>query len=173
MNGKRQSSRYRPRPEAVPQKPALDLAFPDDVEESQTQAPGTDIAQIGPPALDNGTGYETAEETDEGSGLTAPVNIPSRDKLAVNLVPADLVTRFVELQADEGKVAAFFWALVGAVFGIIVNWTTSDNIIITRPSIIVLILLVLVGVLVFLYMRGLTQRSKSKLQEIDFSKRKG
>lgn len=86
--------------------------------------------------------------------ISAPVRIPS---LTIDLVPADLVYRLEEYRSDQIRWEAVFWTFVGATFGVIVNWVTTDPITITKSSII---LVVILGVMIII--TGLSAREYKK-----------
>lgn len=81
--------------------------------------------------------------------FTAPVEIPTREQMKVKLVPVHLVNRLEEARSDEHFWGAVFWAVMGAILGIICNWATSDPIKITRPSLVVMALFAAIGLLTF------------------------
>jgi len=82
--------------------------------------------------------------------MSAPVYVPSRDSLAIGLVPADTVHRLEEYRSEERKWESVTSALFGASLGVIVNWVTSDPMVISRASIVALAILLIMAVLAFL-----------------------
>jgi len=86
-------------------------------------------------------------EKDSEYYFTAPVEMPSREQMRVKLVPLHLVNRLEEARSDERFWGAVFWTVLGAILGIICNWVTSDPIIISRASLVVMAILIVVGVL--------------------------
>ncbi|MCZ7567011.1 MAG: EsaB/YukD family protein [Ardenticatenaceae bacterium] len=79
--------------------------------------------------------------------LSAPVLIPTRDSLAIGLVPSDIVYRLEEYRADEMRWQAVAWTFTGAVLGIIVNWVTSNPMTVPRTSLIVIAVFVIMAIL--------------------------
>jgi hypothetical protein len=63
---------------------------------------------------------------------------------------------------------AIMWVFVGAVFGIIVNWITSDPIVVSRTSIIVTVIFVVVTGIIWFAARDYKKRAdvmKSRILE--------
>lgn len=103
--------------------------------------------------------------------LAAPIYIPNRDSLAIGLVPSDIVYRLEEYRSDQMKWETILWIFVGAVLGIVINWITSDPIVISRTSVVVLIILIIVSVVIGVNAREYKKRAdemKSKI--LDFHK---
>lgn len=76
---------------------------------------------------------------------TAPIYIPSRESLAIGLVPIDLVYRLEEYRSDEKKWESILWAFIGAILGIATSWLTAENLQINNYSIILLIVFVVMA----------------------------
>ena len=95
--------------------------------------------------------------------ITAPVEIPTREQMTVKLVPMHLMTRLEEARSDEQFWGAVFWAVVGAILGVVCNWVTSDPIDITRPSLVVMAVFVAIGFLTFF---GGVRKYQSRAQNI-------
>lgn len=171
MPGKRHSPRYGPRAQDVPVKPDLDIPFPSDIGENLTQAPGTEIAPPQMGRLDTGTSsYFLEDETTDTPKIYAPVNLPDRSSLVIDLVKADLVYQLEEYRSDESKMAGAFWAFVGAIISLIINWVTSSPITITTVSIVFMVFFILLGGLSALFMFTLKRRASKKSEEIARSK---
>ena len=64
--------------------------------------------------------YTTYEET--VTPLTAPVQLPSQESITVKMAPINLVDRLEEYHSDENLGYSIFGVLLGAAFGVIVNW---------------------------------------------------
>jgi hypothetical protein len=77
--------------------------------------------------------------------ISAPVHIP--DDLSIQLVPVDLVDKLEEYRSDQIKWETVFWAFIGAILGIIINWVTSSDLVITEVSVVTLALLALMAVI--------------------------
>jgi hypothetical protein len=103
--------------------------------------------------------------------ISAPVYIPPRDSLAIGLVPADMVHQLEEYRSDEMRWGAIMWTFIGAVLGIIVNWATSDPIVISRASIVVTAILLLMTVVMWMATREYKKRAdKMKARIVGFQK---
>jgi len=103
--------RHRNKPKYIttPQKPELEttstLGLDDDetialssLEDSDNDIEGTSLGSIG----DN--------------TLTVPMNIPSREKLALNMVPRELIYQYEEYRSDKSTMAAFFLYFTRRIF---------------------------------------------------------
>jgi hypothetical protein len=95
----------------------------------------------------------------ERATMSAPIRIPSRESLAIGLVPSDLIYRLEEYRADQRRWEAIAWSLGGAVLGIVINWVTNDPITVSRASIILLIVLFVLAILVGLIARDFKLRA--------------
>lgn len=95
--------------------------------------------------------------------IVAPVEIPTPEQMTVKLVPLHLMTRLEVARSDGQFWGAVFWAVVGALFGIVCNWATSDPINITTCSLVVMAILVVVGSLTFF---GGVRKYHSRAQSI-------
>jgi hypothetical protein len=109
----------------------------------------------------------TSHETPDRSVFTAPVRIPSRDKLAVDMVPYSLVYLYDEYRSEEAKASAWFFAFIGAFLGVIINWTTSEPLIISKTSIVVELILVVTIVLLGSFTYSFNKRAKAAKSQID------
>ena len=80
----------------------------------------------------------------EGGGtrlsISAPINIPDLEEMTVLLVQADVVYRLEEYRSDQQHWESIMWTLVGAILGVLVNWVTSEPVVISKISILVLIM---------------------------------
>lgn len=103
--------------------------------------------------------------------MSAPVYVPTRDSLAIGLVPSDLVYKLEESRSDEMRWSSIMWTLVGAVLGIIVNWATYDPMVISRASLIVFAILALMAVFIWIATRDYKKRADdAKGRIIEFHK---
>jgi len=145
---------------ATPQKPELEITSTSDIEDDETVAlssledsdsdiEGTSIGSIG-----NNT-------------LTVPMHIPEREKLALNMVPRELIYQYEEYRSDESNMAAFFYTILGAFFGVLINWATSDPIVISKTSIIIELILLVFIIVIGLFTYRFNRRAKNKKSEID------
>jgi len=115
--------------------------------------------------MSDGTSHNHPVPSEKASEyyITAPVEIPTREQMTVKLVPLHLMTRLEEARSDGKFWGAVFWAVVGAFFGIVCNWVTSDPINITTCSLVVMAILVVVGSLTFF---GGVRKYHSRAQSI-------
>ncbi len=103
--------------------------------------------------------------------LGAPIFIPNRDSLAIGLVPSDIVYRLEEYRSDQMKWETILWIFVGAILGIVVNWITSEPLVISRASLVVVVILVIISIIIGVNAREYRKRAdemKSKI--LDFHK---
>ena len=91
--------------------------------------------------------------------LSAPVFVPSSESLAIGLVPASIVDRWEEYRSDQMRWEVAAWAFIGATLGIIINWVTTNLIVISRASLIVIGVFVLMTVLTGLAARDYKSRA--------------
>lgn len=59
--------------------------------------------------------------------LTAPVHIPSRESMGVQLIPSDVVYRLEEYRSDETKWFSWFGVCIGSIIGVFVNVATGGE----------------------------------------------
>jgi hypothetical protein len=160
--------RHKSKYQSVPQKPDLEISnyqvFDDP---NETIVPGLDIK--------SGTDFKrsrgTDTSTDDYEELNAPVKLPSRDSLAIDLVPATLVFQLEEYRADESRLAALFFAFLGALLGFIATLSMTKPIYVL-PTIIVGLLLLIVSIIFFSLMRIMKIRADNKINELQSYKRK-
>lgn len=86
-------------------------------------------------------GYQVPPSFSDKLDISAPVSIPKREDMAVSLVPVDIVYRLEEYRSDQQYWESTMWALVGAILGVVVNWSTSEPLVISKMSVIILIML--------------------------------
>ena len=148
----------------IPQKPDLEIS---DIEEfiiKGTNAPGFDDIRSAFQRIHCGTNVETPEEFGKYS---APVYAPERERLAINLVPSDLVYKLEEYRADNKIITSIFWACIGGIVGIMGNWLTSDPPHLTPISVVAVIMLLVFSTIFGFIMSATNQRAKKKKSEID------
>ena len=75
--------------------------------------------------------------------------------------------QYDEYRSDESTMAAFFYTILGAFLGVIINWVTSDPIIVSKPSIIIEIVLFVFLIVIGLFTYRFNNRAKKKKSEID------
>ena len=158
------SPKNNPRPskkvDDIRQKPGFDY-LPEPTQGDSTSGPGLDDV---PNVFGSSDATNISTPSDEG--LNAPVRIPSRDKLAVKLVPFDLVYSFDEHISDSNVMSAAFWTFFGATLGVIVNWVTAENFVITRLSFFILVVFVVLTIFFGILMRKYSKRANDKMNEI-------
>lgn len=82
--------------------------------------------------------------------VSAPVEIPTPEQMTVKLVPFHQVTKWDEARSDGQIWFSVLFALIGAILGILGEWFTSPQLEITRPSIVLTVVLIALGVPIFL-----------------------
>jgi hypothetical protein len=89
----------------------------------------------------------------EGGGvrlnISAPINIPDIEEMTVLLVQADVVSRLEEYRSDQQHWESIMWTLIGAVLGVLVNWVTSEPMVISKVSILVIVLFLVFSFIAF------------------------
>lgn len=91
--------------------------------------------------------------------ITAPVYFPPRDSLAINLVSTDLVYRLEEYRSDEKRFETILFTIIGAIIGVVVNWATTEPLMFSKTSIVIIILLSIFAVLSGIAMRDYRSRA--------------
>ncbi len=94
-------------------------------------------------------GYQVPQNTLDKLDISAPVSIPKREDMAVLLVPADIVYRLEEYRSDQHHWESIMWTLVGAILGVLVNWSTSEPLVISKVSVIIITLLFIFSSITF------------------------
>lgn len=132
-----------------------------------------DKSEIGqPPVSPISTGVEEVEEIiaapdattwheSPEDELTAPVMLPSQETLAVRLAPINLIERLEEYQTDENLAYILIGLFIGAIFGIICNWATSAPFQMSRPSIVLILLLIILAIGTGIWLYRIHKRKKS------------
>jgi hypothetical protein len=115
--------------------------------------------------------YTTYE--DMGSRLTAPVRLPSREAIAVQLGPLNLINRLEEYQSDENWAQFAIGVFFGAILGIVVEWMTSQDMTsqdleISQSSLVLMALLVVLTIASVLWLRRIRKRKSSLKEELGF-----
>jgi hypothetical protein len=145
---------------STPQKPELEITNSPIPESYETPIPGEVEEKL---SENRGTSYDTPSD----SPLTAPIHMPSREDLTLNMLPANLIYKYDEYRSDESRMSAFFFTFLGAFLGVIINWVTSHPLVISIPSLIIefIILIVLIFSGGFTY--SFHKRAKETKSEID------
>jgi hypothetical protein len=104
------------------------------------------------PTIDDSTTWQDEE-------LTAPVVLPSRREMTVQLAPVNLIERFDEYKADENIAWTVIGLLVGAILGVIGNWATTEPPHISRLSVGLIIVLLIMIVPAKVWLVRLRQRA--------------
>jgi hypothetical protein len=73
--------------------------------------------------------------------LKAPILLPPLEDMQVRLVASHSLERLEEYRSDESKYYLFVGLFGGAILGILSNWFTNEQLIMTRFSIVFIILL--------------------------------
>lgn len=98
--------------------------------------------------------------------LTADVVLPPADTMAVRLVPVHQLERLEEYRSDENWSFLFLGTFFGAILGIFSNWAANEPLTISRFSVILLILLVLLSSIMVAWLYRLRNRTNNILGKI-------
>jgi hypothetical protein len=98
--------------------------------------------------------------------LTAPVLLPRREAMSVRLVDVTLLDRLEEARADATQMSSVMALFIGAILGIVVNWATAEALVITRVSLVLLVVLGSLAVATYLWWRGLQARAERVKQRM-------
>jgi len=119
------------------------LDIPIDLVEEGTDKVFNQKSTFGELGVQNGTVFilwPLAEGGGTRLSISAPINIPDLEEMTVLLVQADIVYRLEEYRADQQHWEAIMWTLMGAILGVLINWTTSEPIVISKISILAIII---------------------------------
>lgn len=108
-----------------------------------------------------------AEVAANGMAHTAPVTMPSREKLTVRLVNVELISRLDELRSDAAFHIGFAWAAVGLVTGIFTNIFTSESPLDRKTIVFSALAITIAIVFAFLAVRASRRARILKLQLMD------
>lgn len=154
--------RKPPKYPTIPEKPELEITSSSIIEDDES--PPSNALEV----LANDTdGTSLGNIGANANSYTAPVHLPDREQLAVNMVPSDMIYQYDEYRSDESKMAAFFYAFLGAFLGVIINWATADPVVISKTSIIMEFVLFVVIIIMGYFTLRFNSRAKSKKSEID------
>jgi hypothetical protein len=93
------------------------------------------------------TAQELKEEIKEKvEPLTIPIVIRKEEKEGLDFVRADRLHHIEEYRREETQWSSISYALFGAALGIVINWVTSEPLVVSKASIIVIIVFLLLGV---------------------------
>lgn len=90
--------------------------------------------------------------------LTARVLLPPSELTDVQLLPSGMLDRLEEYRSDENVMYLLIGGFTGAVLGILSNWATSDPFVITKFSIVLLILFLILTVVSIFWTWRIKQR---------------
>ena len=99
---------------------------------------------------------------------SVPVMFPNRESVAVKFAPLDMIERLEEYQNDENFALFLLGLFIGAIIGIISNWATDKDILITKFSIILIsiFLFLSVGCIIWLLItRARKTKSRKKIKK--------
>jgi hypothetical protein len=110
----------------------------------------------------------------EGGGIrldiSAPINIPDLEEMTVLLVQADIVHRLEEYRSDQQHWEAIMWTLVGAILGVLVNWITNEPIVISKISVLAIILFTIFACIALASVTKYRKRAETMKERILSSK---
>jgi hypothetical protein len=98
--------------------------------------------------------------------LTARVILPPSELTDVQLLPSGMLERLEEYRSDENLVYLLIGAFSGAILGILSNWATNDPFVITRFSIILLVLFLALTLLSVSWAGRLRKRANQVKEQI-------
>lgn len=101
----------------------------------------------------------------KGATLTAPVQLPSSQKMAVKLIPTNMFNTLEEYRSDQNKWFSICTLFVGAILGIFINLSTGAKA--DKTTWIVLIILLVVSLFSGHSGRTYSERSKTLKKQID------
>ena len=83
-------------------------------------------SEAGPYALDPLVGEDATTWRTSPGEMTAPVRLPSREAMTVELRPMNLIERLDEYQSDENLAYGALGLFLGAILGIIGDWAVAS-----------------------------------------------
>ena len=102
--------------------------------------------------------------------FSVPILVPEQEREPIILIRTDRLQLMEGYRSEQNKWFSIGWAFIGGVIGIVVNWITSENIVISKPSIILIFVFAAIG-----FMSLFTARHFEKKAEIyigDYIKKK-
>jgi hypothetical protein len=86
---------------------------------------------------------ESADRVEgQGNQLTARILLPRAELMNVQLVRSDALDRLEEYNSDQNIAFLLVGAFLGAILGILSNWATNENFVITRFSAVLILVLI-------------------------------
>ena len=76
-----------------------------------------------------------------------PMLISEQEREPIPLVRADRLHIIEEYRDEQNKWFSVTWAFIGASIGVVVNWVTADELVITNASVIIIIAFAIIGIL--------------------------
>lgn len=98
---------------------------------------------------------------------TAPISLPRREDITVKLGPVNLVDRLDEYQSDENLLTFFLGIFIGAIVGIVSNWATEREFVVTPFSLILLAIFAALAIGSGVWLKRIRERRKKVKNEID------
>jgi hypothetical protein len=92
--------------------------------------------------------------------LSIPIIISEQEREPIPTVRADRLHVIEEYRDEEDKWYSIAWAFIGAAFGVIVNWATSETGTLAHASVIVLVAFGILGGLAWLSARQFQKRAE-------------
>lgn len=102
---------------------------------------------------------QLAQAQRQTEGLTAPVIMPTPEDMQIRLVPTHWLHRLEEYRADEGIALTAAGLFVGAILGILVNWATNEQFVVTRFSQVLMGLFAVLAVSLVLWVARTRRRA--------------
>jgi hypothetical protein len=116
------------------------------------------------------SGSPTNWKKESNETFSAPVALPSRTSMTVHLVPINLVNQLEEYQSDLNLTYFALGSIVGAIFAIVVNWVTSENFLITKISVFLLVILSILFFVAIFFLNRIRNREKKLKKDINDNK---
>ncbi len=107
------------------------------------------------------TTYEDVQDT-----FTAPIRLPSRESIAVQLGPLNLVDRLEEYQSDENLGHTLLGIFLGAVLGILGTWFTTPEVPISPFSIILIVVFIVIAIGIGIWLYRIKRRKRNVKADI-------
>lgn len=106
--------------------------------------------------VDSTTWQDSTEEE-----FTVPVKMPTREEMAVRLVPEFFMDQYNEYQDDENIWHTTLGVMAGGVIGILCDWVSGKFSSITGASIAFLVMFVLIGIVAFFWLERVKKKKKA------------
>ena len=90
-----------------------------------------------------------------------PIIIAAAEREPIPLVRADRLHIIEEYRDEQNKWFAIAWAFIGATFGIIVNWATGEGLVITKISLVLIGVFIILAILAWLSAYRFQKRADS------------